>query len=751
MSINMKYKGLLGYLFAAIISLILIYYAFDSVDVQYVWLRFQDLKITALFSVLILVAINFLVVTFRMVYLTRAVGNHLRFATGVLANIYGLFAALFVFNFIGSNIGRNYILQRSGTDVLSVSIVIGYERVLMAAVSASVAIVCALLIFDTNGLVEFFGQFSFVIMVPALVVTAILNTLYSFRNVEECKILFANTSAWGSALVAAGITLVAILINSFTYVVLLSELVPNINIWLAVAASLVVSFAASLPFSVNGWGIREVAAVSTFGIIGVEPGDALSVSITVGILNYIFIGVSYFIASFCREYWANNKFIKIETPHENEKLAQNAASTTHLGNALFIFNISIATLVLYSFSISIDQSYINITFSDPIAVLVFSYIVSSLLFLRRVPFLLPGYLKIWIISVSVCLGMALFLGWLRYGFIEWAFLNRGFGWLVLMGYFGLGGMIASNLGDLGVRTLIIFLVISACVIFYVTLAYHFSYEVGLFTLYPGNFDGFSGNRNAYAFQMLVIAAVGARLFFHNNRCPSMWGVFFVSSVFSAVFFSNSLTALVGLAVLVIYFIFVLEVNERRWTLLSILIAGAVRLSLPEVFDFLVYNLGVLESVSEPDIGYRIANGVEFMEPVRVSQTSLSERFESLFWGIKMWLEFPIVGAGLGAFVHTHESYGVPLVIHSTYIWILAEFGIIGAMTMIFLPFLYFCGLLINATKASKLEGGSRVWGANAAISLMLVFGVFSIAHDVAYQRMFWLLAGAFFVKVTRHS
>lgn len=51
--------------------------------------------------------------------------------------------------------------------------------------------------------------------------------------------------------------------------------------FLAITALLV--FVQIIPISVGGWGVREIAAVSLFGTLGVAPGSALLVAIVVGL------------------------------------------------------------------------------------------------------------------------------------------------------------------------------------------------------------------------------------------------------------------------------------------------------------------------------------------------------------------------------------------------------------------------------------------------------------------------------------
>ena len=60
-----------------------------------------------------------------------------------------------------------------------------------------------------------------------------------------------------------------------------------------------------------------------------------------------------------------------------------------------------------------------------------------------------------------------------------------------------------------------------------------------------------------------------------------------------------------------------------------------------------------------------------------------ERWETIRHGLEMWKASPWIGAGLGVFIETSSQWlKEPTVIHSTPVWILAEFGLFGAVILI---------------------------------------------------------------------
>jgi hypothetical protein len=111
-----------------------------------------------------------------------------------------------------------------------------------------------------------------------------------------------------------------------------------------------------------------------------------------------------------------------------------------------------------------------------------------------------------------------------------------------------------------------------------------------------------------------------------------------------------------------------------------------------------------------------------------------ERWETIRRGLAMWMESPVFGAGLGVFIEQSTNWSkYPINIHSTPIWILAEFGIVGLAVFtwiisVFIRFLYKQGITRPA---------HRIIG-----MLLLGFLIFSLVHEIFYQRIFWLVLGA---------
>jgi O-antigen ligase len=113
--------------------------------------------------------------------------------------------------------------------------------------------------------------------------------------------------------------------------------------------------------------------------------------------------------------------------------------------------------------------------------------------------------------------------------------------------------------------------------------------------------------------------------------------------------------------------------------------------------------------------------------------STREHLDTVWQGLSMFLAYPIVGAGLGAYMEEQiRTTGVPLVIHSTPIWLLAETGLVGFAVFMAAAYRLFVSALPRSDEP-------------AALLLLLILGclaVMSSVHELMYQRAFWILLGA---------
>lgn len=95
--------------------------------------------------------------------------------------------------------------------------------------------------------------------------------------------------------------------------------------------------------------------------------------------------------------------------------------------------------------------------------------------------------------------------------------------------------------------------------------------------------------------------------------------------------------------------------------------------------------------------------------------------------LRFWLDAPLTGQGLGSFHVVHGN-----TIHSTYLWLLSEAGVIG-LGLLALAFCTVIGRLLPVAR-TKLP-------AAAGLAVLAAAVVAAIGFEVLYQRHLWVLTG----------
>ena len=82
------------------------------------------------------------------------------------------------------------------------------------------------------------------------------------------------------------VTLLAVLVHLLSFgavAAICGGIVLHVAPLTVVAVACLLTFAQVVPISIGGWGVREAASVSVFGLIGVAQGPALLASLLLGI------------------------------------------------------------------------------------------------------------------------------------------------------------------------------------------------------------------------------------------------------------------------------------------------------------------------------------------------------------------------------------------------------------------------------------------------------------------------------------
>ncbi len=232
-------------------------------------------------------------------------------------------------------------------------------------------------------------------------------------------------------------------------------------------------------------------------------------------------------------------------------------------------------------------------------------------------------------------------------------------------------------------------------------------------------SGVAANPNAFALQMSLVACV-ALVAVKSERLATLT----LAIALGAIWFSAS-RAGNGAIILTLVAAVALLPSRRRVVICAVLATAAVM----ALFEATLLLRPLLQA--------HLSNGLALpLTPMAAMASSPnSERWQTIVGGLSLFAAYPLFGAGLGAFAESWRlEHGQVQVIHSTPIWLLAEFGVVGAV-LVALPFARI--ILLSLTNTKEAEPMAIL-----AFLICLVFAVMASAHEMLYQRPFWFLLGA---------
>lgn len=669
-----------------------------------------------------LVTLNMAVIFLRLVSLFRLFQFVLHPWRLYRAHVIGLVSGLFIFNIAGTIIGRNMELRHAGVSASAVAVLSTLEKGIALAIAVVFLCAGAVVLLGTRASDYadlfanswlFAGTFGVALAiaagrsVSARTLRAGMDAVMRKAGSQMLTVLFYSTVSQ------------AIMIS--VYAGAFALLHPEISLLRIAAAAAIVSFAASMPISVNGWGVREVTSVFAFGMVGVPASEALAVSVAVGACSTFLVLLSG--ATLALEP-ASVKAHRIQS-NKSETGTRGRRSMpgkdAYLKVVAIVLPVICGVALFFQMHIRLFGSDIAINFSDATSILALAVIAALAMTGARLPVRLPRIALLWLAVLTVLIVGAFLIGASRFGVTPWALNNRLAGWGILLGYVGVGALFVGVWGRRATRRFAEFLAYTGvatvlATIIGVKVLPWFGFE----SLSGSNFEGFSANRNAYAFQLLVsLVLFWATQPMRGGRLNRITAVAVAGILVLGILLTASKAGILCLIVLVPFVV--------RWnrSLLKVMLpfvgAGAI-----------YYGMGFFNDFSAT--GFDISEAVDRVIR-RLNVEGVLERLDSVQDGIALWQDYPIFGAGLGRFIHWMiEETGRPLVIHSIPVWVLAEFGLVGFAGIILLPSLWVARFAF-APRGWETRP-LRIFGL-----LWLMFLVFGLVHDIFFQRIFWCAAG----------
>lgn len=652
--------------------------------------------VSAAFALLTLGA---LFASLRLKLIAADLGYRLTFRDSIATLSVGQLAGSLFFQLAGQLIARSTMLSRRSMPAAATIILTGYERLAALSVALAFAGCGALYLFGKLTFDLVGGGLSLVRLCIGVLLAAAFGCVYGWSSLA--KNIWQNITTKSLLRFSRNVLISAVIqsLTVFSYVIIAASLSPTISIPRLFAASAIVMLAASLPISLSGWGVREASAVAALGFVGLPLAAAVTVGVVIGITSLLAVALLAFLSF---EFWRSPPSVAQE---------KAGPSIDYVGALQLFLPIALATLVVFQVYLPLRSGPLNANLGDPIAVIGGALFLLSAWHERLAPQWRQPIVNVAVIVATALLALSLIIGATRFGWTQWAVTNKFLGWFVLLGYGATGAMIVKAAGARGLQILLktfaaAVAAISLMDIVLTTIqSVWLNLPIGLIS-FP--ISGFSQNRNAFSFECLMAIASGLVAFRGRTR-------FIVTTILlSAIIIAGSRAAYVATIVLVAAAIALRAISPRE---ICSAVAAAVILSVAVVI-----------------IPNAVGHSAQFLFQYVLQVSSTEQHLTTVIDGLRLFIHYPLFGAGLGSYINAQKTLtGVPLVIHSTSVWLLAETGIAGAAAFI---------VPTAIILWRELNKGTKDIAGLAICLALLAFAPMSLFHELLYQRSLWLILGS---------
>ncbi len=494
-----------------------------------------------------------------------------------------------------------------------------------------------------------------------------------------------------------------------------------------VAALAIVMLVSSLPISFSGWGVREAASAFMLAKLGYPEATGVAVGLTVGLCSLVPLLLA-----------AGLNVARRTAPKVEPHAPGRHLDLIHLDRSLVVgMAAAIGCLVFFQVRLSVGLHMTNLNAADLLAT-ISVVIVAAELYMRRSE---RSALRssawtraLLIFSALIAFGSVVAI---LQGATTWGLLNRGLGWMLILSYATVGLCIAIVGRPQDISSALLSVVFANALVTLVQIA------ANLGALVPGasnslwliGWHALTLDPNAYCLQCALSLAGWYTLLAQGARIPNDgWRgkLFWLAPVILGTGMILTMSRIGLIFFLVVSGTSLALPRSRKRTIINVVASSACGFALPPTLKIMVL-LTQTYGVEAVSLGIRLGD-----------KNSDGERLQTIADGLKLWLEHPLIGSGLGGYMEQRLANGLPpQVIHNIYVWLLAETGLVG-LALALAAFAVFALGIFRVYRRAGLSGA--VYGAAVGLLLFLMGGM---VHDFFYQRSLWLMLGLFAAMLGR--
>jgi uncharacterized membrane protein YbhN (UPF0104 family) len=264
--------------------------ALTQIDATALQATATRISLSQLALILLVMTAGAMLASIRLKFIAADVGRGLSLRESVAAMSIGQIAGAILFQFFGQIAARSAYLAPRGVPVPASIVIAVYERLIAFVVSLSLAVAGGWFLFGRVFPDVTHGGDQFIKILAGIVVAVLAGAVFAWGRLAIDSIRpYASRRTAFVVTRNIALTLGIQLTTAAAYVLAVRSFIPAIDLLDVVAASTVVMFAASLPISLAGWGVRELSAVLALSVVGVPSVAALAVSVIVGAISLLVV------------------------------------------------------------------------------------------------------------------------------------------------------------------------------------------------------------------------------------------------------------------------------------------------------------------------------------------------------------------------------------------------------------------------------------------------------------------------------